>query len=745
MLILLIIVACQAFGTDTPRGTTQSELPAGTGIYDHATPIDPATLKTRDRSFSEPFERTEWTAMDSLDLDTLLPAGAQIGVQFQSFNQSFITFGSQGVLIPASSQAIAKAPRWMRSELSNVLRQLAEADQIRWAAIINSANDPYIDEIAFSVANSSTAYLSSPLANPQLFVENAQHIYSTDADLSYVQIMDYGTHSSDPDYYSTTRYQKTDVDGNIQMVEVPRDIYYWYIVHPKLTDEIPAYIDPAIVENNSTHTNNIADPPIGQFWRSFLYEVQEDTYPQMRAALMQATTLFNRDGTGGDAIRTLQTWINQTMSFTSNAERPHQPVRIYRKHFGRCGEYADYTSAAARTALIPCTSILSISTDHTWNEFWEDGWVQWEPVNGYINAPLVYENGWGKVFGTVFEIRSDGYLSPVTERYSEGIATILLSVVDSNNTPLDGARVILAIFTDSYRTDMVGFTDNDGTVLFTVGEANSYFARVETSIGIYPPIAGTYTALAANALDGGEYAYQITLDAVMPAYDVTVINPPADPSDDWRFAVSYQVSGYSISGRSTWDDIASTGAIPKFYYAVDAPGEVNLLVTDADNIFFYQDMNFCEAFAYQEASQQGNLIFDLPLGTDFFGFVDNSHRLANAQKLSGAILYQRYGVANEDQVAPPTLAQLRQNHPNPFNPLTRIAFSLPKRMPAQIKLYNARGQIVRELHSGMLDSGEHELTWDGKDASGSDTATGIYLYQLQTSEGSILRKMLRVK
>jgi transglutaminase-like putative cysteine protease len=73
------------------------------------------------------------------------------------------------------------------------------------------------------------------------------------------------------------------------------------------------------------------------------------------------------------------------MSFTSNNERPHQPVRIITKHFGRCGEYADLTAAVARLALIPCTSIISISTDHTWNEFWDENWVAWEPVNGYID------------------------------------------------------------------------------------------------------------------------------------------------------------------------------------------------------------------------------------------------------------------------------------------------------------------------------------------------------------------------
>jgi len=52
------------------------------------------------------------------------------------------------------------------------------------------------------------------------------------------------------------------------------------------------------------------------------------------------------------------------VEFTSNEERPHQPVRIYRKHVGRCGENGDLRVASARLALIPAASVASYSTDH---------------------------------------------------------------------------------------------------------------------------------------------------------------------------------------------------------------------------------------------------------------------------------------------------------------------------------------------------------------------------------------------
>jgi len=59
-------------------------------------------------------------------------------------------------------------------------------------------------------------------------------------------------------------------------------------------------------------------------------------------------------------------------------------------------------------------------------------------------------------------------------------------VQDQQDEPVDGARVILAIQDGGMKPDMIGFTDNDGVVVFPVGEARSYYARVETSFGILP-------------------------------------------------------------------------------------------------------------------------------------------------------------------------------------------------------------------------------------------------------------------
>lgn len=727
-----------------PRGTTQQEFPQSGIVVGQAQSYIPSNVNNSAISGID-LSKDEWIPIDSLHLNTIIRAGNQYGMVFNSTSQAMQLLNSMGELIPAARLAIHKSPLWVQADLENVLCQLNSDRQQIWSDIINNAVDPYIDEIAFSVAHSSAQYLASNYSNPAIFAENAQLLYTIDAELSYVQIVNHGTSTTDPNFYSTTSYYKTTADSQVVMVEVPRDIYYWYIVHPKITDEIPAYIDPAITESNTTHSNNIAEPPTGSFWRSFFYNVQEGTYPALRDTLMQCQTAYNRNGTAGDAIRAIQWWINHTMSFTSNNERPHQPVRIYRKHIGRCGEYADYTSAACRTALIPCTSILSASSDHTWNELWEDGWVQWEPVNGYINTPLVYEDGWGKVFGSVFEIRSDGFLTSVTDRYSTGHATITIAVKDSLNTPIDGARVILATYVSGIIFDMVGFTDNAGLVTFVVGDSMHYYARVESSVGNYPSPTGSYLTLVDNSLNGEHYNFQMVLLQPKPLPWINQIPVPPDNTDDWQFAIEFNTPNQILSGKITWDDLSANGSIPYFYNTLYSPGKVNLLMTDEDNYIFYNTGHFGDAFNVQYDVTSGAASFNIPENTNWYAFLDNTNQVANAQLVSGVMLYQHYGVANEDEVIPTAGICLYPNYPNPFSSETTLSFYLPKAAKAEIRIYNIKGQRVKTLSNPLLKSGVNSITWDGTDRFEKQVCSGIYYYQLSIDGKTYKRKMLLLR
>ncbi len=749
VLFTALILAAIWILSAQPRGLTSREIVLEDDISvvqpQSAIALPPAAGTANSQSI-----RDTWLTDFEEPLEIMLPAGEQLGVRFNALNASGETMCSMGEILPASVSAVLRSPSWVRAELRAKLAMLNPARQALYAGLVNDAQDPYVDEIAFCVATSSPEYLNSSFALPQLFEENAQWIYSIAAELPYVEILDTGSAAAGGDYWSTTRYWKKDASGQMQQLTVPREIYYWYLVQPKITDEIAAYIDPSIVENNTTHSNNIVPPPVGKFWRSYLYGYEQTGYPVLADTLTLCQSVFNRDGSPGDAVRAIIWWINQNMSFTSNAERPHQPVRIFAKRFGRCGEYADLTAAVSRLALIPCNNVSSISTDHTWNEFWEEGWVSWEPVNGYLNNPLVYENGWGKVFGSVFEERCDGLFTPVTERYSEGLATINIQVVDANLQPVDGARVVLAIFETTPRFDCQRYTDNNGMVSFAVGENRDYRARTETSFGLYPANPGTYAQLVASSVAGEVYDYQFQIALPLPQPAIEPIPLPPDPVTDFRFNAAFSAAAYDITGKALWDDIDNLGVQPKHYQTVVSPADARIMATDADNLLFYQIDNWCSAPLIVGPAANGSAVFDIPAATDWYMFVDNSHRHGNAVRLTGSVNLERWGTPVDDPQAPQLAPIQFSASPNPFSAQTTLQCKQASAGPLQLEIFNLRGQKLRafELSPCAGESpqiGTHEFVWDGRTVSGQQLAAGIYLARLTAGDRTATLKLLLLK
>lgn len=78
--------------------------------------------------------------------------------------------------------------------------------------------------------------------------------------------------------------------------------------------------------------------------------------------------------------------------------------------------------------------------------------------------------------------------------------------------------------------------------------------------------------------------------------------------------------------------------------------------------------------------------------------------------------------------------QLYPNHPNPFNPSTRIQFSLPTADNIQLIVYNIRGQEVRTLASGFFQAGSYAFIWDGKNNNGKQLPSGVYIGVLKGSQ-----------
>jgi len=103
-----------------------------------------------------------------------------------------------------------------------------------------------------------------------------------------------------------------------------------------------------------------------------------------------------------------------------------------------------------------------------------------------------------------------------------------------------------------------------------------------------------------------------------------------------------------------------------------------------------------------------------------------------------------YGSAADDDVIPAYTLDAK-NYPNPFNPETTIAFSVPKTGPASLKVYNTKGQLVRTLVNDVREAGNHSVVWNGMDEQGNSVSSGLYFYRLSSDGNTVTRKMLLAK
>ncbi len=102
------------------------------------------------------------------------------------------------------------------------------------------------------------------------------------------------------------------------------------------------------------------------------------------------------------------------------------------------------------------------------------------------------------------------------------------------------------------------------------------------------------------------------------------------------------------------------------------------------------------------------------------------------------------GIDDGKQMLPSEL-QLLQNHPNPFNPGTKITYHLPQSGEVTLLVFNMLGQEVRVLARERREPGVYTVSWDGRDEHGLDVPSGIYFCRLQAGEKILMRKMMLVR
>lgn len=84
--------------------------------------------------------------------------------------------------------------------------------------------------------------------------------------------------------------------------------------------------------------------------------------------------------------------------------------------------------------------------------------------------------------------------------------------------------------------------------------------------------------------------------------------------------------------------------------------------------------------------------------------------------------------------------KLFENFPNPFNPVTKIKFSVPKSEKVTLKIYNTAGKLMIELLNNYINPGTYEVQWNAENFS-----SGVYYYSIESASFRDTKKMILVK
>jgi photosystem II stability/assembly factor-like uncharacterized protein len=162
------------------------------------------------------------------------------------------------------------------------------------------------------------------------------------------------------------------------------------------------------------------------------------------------------------------------------------------------------------------------------------------------------------------------------------------------------------------------------------------------------------------------------------------------------------------------------------------PGNPSKLwLLTSDNLFFSNDSGM--TWTKDPVSSQFSYGVDIVCPDSKHGWLQSEKIFRNSNS------DQVTSVSDNENIVPSEF-NLSQNYPNPFNPTTTINYSLPKAGFTTLTVYNVLGIKVALLVNEYKQSGNYSVKLNG-----SNLASGIYFYKLETGQFSQIKKMILLK
>jgi hypothetical protein len=233
--------------------------------------------------------------------------------------------------------------------------------------------------------------------------------------------------------------------------------------------------------------------------------------------------------------------------------------------------------------------------------------------------------------------------------------------------------------------------------------------------------------------------------ALIQKIGFNVVSAAAQPMNGFQIKIQHttnnSITGFTSTGWNTvFSGVYSVPGTGQQYITLQSPfvwnGSNNLLIEICFNNSSWTSNTTVSAF-----SAPGHIIHnhqDLSSGD---GCVDiTTVGTGNTSKPVLCIEFNTSPNGIENLENTPKVYSLSQNFPNPFNPMTRITYAIPKSGFVKIAVYDILGREVASLVNDELQIGVYEIDFNGENLS-----SGVYYYKMTAGNFTSIKKMVLIK
>jgi hypothetical protein len=424
-----------------------------------------------------------------------------------------------------------------------------------------------------------------------------------------------------------------------------------------------------------------------------------------------------------------------------------------------------------------CTDIWLIKTDELGNEEWSQtfGGSNFEYVHsiqqtsdfGYIIAGSTSSYGAGESDGWLLKIDENGI-----EEWNITFGDVEFDTAFSAQQTIDGGYIIIgySFVSTEYQTDSwLIKTDESGTIEWIQafgGNADDQLYCVQQTSDNGYILSGTTHSYGSGSGD----AWLIKIDdSGNEEWNYTFGGSDGDFSHSVQQTTDggYILTGYTNSFAASYSDawLIKTNelGIEEWNQTYDTNSDEEtrsvlqtndggFIIAGCTNKFSYSESDILIVKTDASGNEDWRLIYGnngIDRANSILQISENEFAVLGFTQSTGSTDFWllRLGlVTGINNSFLPNNKIFMNNFPNPFNPSTKIEFSLQNNSSIELSIFNIKGQKIKTLIQNDFVKGSHSILWNGVDEANNPVCSGIYFYKLKVNDKTeVMNKCLLLK